>query len=140
MKKSKSVLLGVFLVLLAVGALFYFQNTGGPSAVESFPPYSQAAFDQAQKEGKLVAVNFHATWCGNCKLQALNLKRIIQENPDLGGLVVFHADFDDTKDLQESLGVEERTQILLFKEFKEVGRIKNNGKDAILEKLKAAMS
>ena len=124
-------------------SLALLSSAHGPLSAKEFPDfatYSQASFDKAQKDGKLVAVNFHASWCGNCKNQAYQLGEIMKETDEFKDLIILHADFDDTKDLQKKMGVKKRTQILLFKNNKEVGRIKKGTKDAILKKLRAASS
>lgn len=134
MMKPKLVILAVVLVFTGY---FYLQQSTS-AKVSSFPAYDQSKFDESQKAGKLTAVNFHASWCGNCKAQAASLESILKDPNKLKNLVVFHADFDSTKDLQKKMGVKKRTQIILFKGGKEVGRITKKSKEDILASLKAA--
>lgn len=138
MKTNKLLAFSLFsLLLLGFGA--YSSNSALQAEKASWTDYNQSAFDQAQKEGQLVAVKFHASWCGNCKAQAKNLKALMQEDSEIGKLVVFHADFDNTKELQKKMGVNERTQILFFKDGKEVGRIQSRDKEEIRKLIKAQL-
>lgn len=132
--------LAVVVVIALVSGVVWFQRSGILTA-SPFPDYTEEAFAQAQSEGKLVAVNFHAPWCGNCKAQEKAMKEIVDENEELASrLVVLYAHFDHTKDLQEKMNVNHRTQVLLFKNNEEVGRIQSRSKDEILSALRSALN
>ena len=68
-----------------------------PVAVRAFAAekvdFSAAAFDAAQKAGKPILVEIHATWCPTCKAQTPILSKLEAE-PKYAGLEVFHVDFE----------------------------------------------
>lgn len=46
-------------------------------------PKNLAEFEKLIKENQLVVVDFHATWCGPCKLIAPKLKKFAEETPNV---------------------------------------------------------
>jgi thioredoxin 1 len=100
-------------VLMAAGA------TPPSRAAES--PYTQATFDSAVKEGRPVAVVFHADWCPTCRAQAPVLKQLMLE-PKYKDLTLFVADYDKEKALERQLHVTQQSTIVVFKGGAEVAR------------------
>ena len=84
-------------------------------------PYTPAAFDAAQKAGKSVLVEVHATWCPTCKAQAPILSKIGKEE-DFKNLLVLHVDFDTQKDAVKRFDVRMQSTLITFKGGKETGR------------------
>ncbi len=83
--------------------------------------YTPAAFDAAQKSGKSILVEIHATWCPTCKAQAPILAEI-EKKPDYDSLVVVHVDFDSQKDAVRRFGARMQSTLIAFKGDKETAR------------------
>ena len=83
--------------------------------------YTDAAFDAAQKAGKSILVEIHATWCPTCKAQAPILADI-EQGAKFKDLIVFHVDFDDQKDTVKRFGARMQSTLITFKDGKETGR------------------
>lgn len=98
-------------------------------------PYSAAALQQAQTAGKPVAVHFHADWCPTCVSQTQALKRL-QGDPQLNGVTVLVANFDDERELKKAMGVRSQSVIVVFKGRTETARV---GGETKPEKIKAAL-
>ena len=64
-----------------------------PALAAETVTYTPAAFDEAQKSGKSILVEIHATWCPTCKAQAPILSEI-EKGADYKTLLVLHVDFD----------------------------------------------
>jgi thiol-disulfide isomerase/thioredoxin len=96
-----------------------------PVAVRAFAAekvdFSAAAFDAAQKAGKPILVEIHATWCPTCKAQTPILSKLEAE-PKYAGLEVFHVDFDSQKDAVRRFGARMQSTLIVFKGEAETGR------------------
>jgi len=101
--------------LLASGVL-----VSAASAAER-SDFTQDAFDAAQKAGKPILVEIHATWCPICKAQAPILADLEKE-PRFKDLAVFHVDFDDQKDVVKRFGARIQSTLITFKGESETGR------------------
>ncbi|MFO1183434.1 MAG: thioredoxin family protein [Bauldia sp.] len=84
-------------------------------------PYTDGAFDIAQKAGKSILVQIHATWCPTCAAQAPILADL-ERDPKFQNLVVFHVDFDDQKDAVRRFGARMQSTLITFKNGRETGR------------------
>src|SRR4051794_9467280 len=76
-------------------------------------PYSQPAFEAAQKAGKPILVHVTAPWCPVCKQQHPILSRL-ESDPALKDLMVFDVDFDTSKDLLKTLGVQKQSTLIVY--------------------------
>jgi thioredoxin 1 len=83
--------------------------------------YTPAAFDAAQKAGKSMLVEIHATWCPTCKAQEPILADL-EKRPEYQNLLVVHVDFDDQKDAVKRFGARMQSTLITFKSGKETGR------------------
>ena len=65
---------------------------------------TKAEFDQvlADAGGKLVVVDFTATWCGPCQHIAPKFAQIAEENPDV---VFIKVDVDQNQETSEACGI-----------------------------------
>src|SRR5271169_4698157 len=76
--------------------------------------YDAKSFAAAQKEGKPILVEIHATWCPTCKAQAPILADL-EKQPRFKDLAVFHVDFDSQKDAVKHFGARMQSTLITFK-------------------------
>src|SRR5574338_49980 len=67
-----------------------------------------------------VLVDFHATWCGACKMMAPELKRFAQNNT--GKLRVIKVDIDRNRQAAQQFNIQGVPTLILFKEGKVLWR------------------
>ena len=84
-------------------------------------PFSEAAFDAAQKAGRPILVDTYATWCEVCARQAPILDRLRGE-AKFKDLVTFKVDFDRQKDVMRRFNARVQSTLIVFRGAKEVGR------------------
>jgi thioredoxin 1 len=83
--------------------------------------YTSEAFAAAQKAGKPIFVDVHASWCPTCKAQKPILSELMAD-PKFKNLVYFVVDFDSQKDAVKFFGAREQSTLVAFKGDKETGR------------------
>jgi thioredoxin 1 len=83
--------------------------------------YTPQAFDAAQKDGKSILVEIHATWCPTCKAQAPILVDL-EKGAKFQNLIVLHVDFDSQKEAVRRFGAHMQSTLITFKDGKETGR------------------
>lgn len=91
------------------------------SALELLP-FSTAQLSALQQQGKPVAVHFHADWCSTCVNQAKSLETL-KADPQLQGMTVLVANYDQEKDLRKSMKVRSQSVMVVFKGAQEVARV-----------------
>lgn len=69
--------------------------------------------------GEKVIVDFHATWCGPCKMMKPTFERLINENTTEVGM--YTMDVDLNRDLAIELGIRSVPTIKVFNEGKVSG-------------------
>lgn len=74
-----------------------------------------------KQPGKVVLVDFTATWCGPCQLMAPMLDKIVEENK--GTVVLTKVDVDKSPALAKSEGVSGIPDVRVFVNGKQVDRI-----------------
>ncbi|MEE7442239.1 MULTISPECIES: thioredoxin family protein [Methylobacterium] len=84
-------------------------------------PFSDAAFDAAQKGGKPVLIAVSAPWCPICRTQKPILAKLAAE-PRFKDLQIFDIDFDSQKELLRRLNVRMQSTLIAYKGATEVGR------------------
>lgn len=109
-------------------------TTGG-----SFAPYmyySPAAFDAAVSADLTVVINFRASRCPRCKATSEEIIAHQSEIPNW--VIVLEANYDTTKELQESLGVTMQTTFVFFDTNWQITKKveKLSGIDQLLEELR----
>lgn len=90
--------------------------------VEYAPGVAEAAMD----EGKIVLLDFSATWCSTCAAQARVIDALRAENPAYDGAITFiNVDWDahGKGDLSRALKIPRRSTLVLMKGRTELGRI-----------------
>lgn len=78
------------------------------------PSPDKAAFDRSLKEHKVVLVDFHATWCGPCRMMdpvVQELKKAYQ-----GKVQVVKVDVDESPELAQHYQVMSIPRFLIFKD------------------------
>lgn len=73
---------------------------------------TQAEFDEAVKAG-MVLVDFWATWCGPCRMEAKVIEGLLEKRPDLK---VAKVNVDEEGDLAEEYGITAIPTLLLIKD------------------------
>ena len=98
--------------------------------------YSDAAFDAAQKAGKPIFVEVHASWCPTCKAQTPILSKLETE-ARYKNLKIFHVDFDTQKDALKRFNVRMQSTLISFKGATETGRSVGDTKEESIAALLA---
>ncbi|MCL8384346.1 MULTISPECIES: thioredoxin family protein [Xanthobacter] len=83
--------------------------------------YTPAAFADAQKAGKPILVEIHASWCPVCAAQAPILGELLA-TPKFKDVVVFRVDFDSQKDAVKAFGARSQSTLIVYKGKTEEGR------------------
>ena len=105
--------------LLAVSAAAY----AAPALADGNAPqpFTESAFDAAQKAGKPILVDTYATWCDICARQKPIIDKLLGE-PQYRDLVTFRVDFDAQKDVMRKFNARLQSTLIVFRGDKEVGR------------------
>jgi thiol-disulfide isomerase/thioredoxin len=107
----------------ALVALVPFIAAVGASPVRAAEavPFTQAAFDIAQKQGLPILVEVSAPWCPICKAQKPILAKLAAD-PRFKNLQIFDVDFDTRKDVLKQLNARMQSTLIAYKGGAEVGR------------------
>jgi len=116
MLSRRSALFAALSTAAAAGAVF----ATSASATET-KPFTPDAFAAAQKAGKPILVDVHASWCPICAKQKPILGELTAD-PKFKNLVFFVVDYDSQKDAVKSFGVRMQSTLIAFKGEHETGR------------------
>ena len=117
-------------LLLATSLIF-------SSAVFAEPtPYTQAAFDTLQKEGKPILIEIHAIWCPTCRAQAPIVNSLLKQK-EYQTITPLRVDFDTQKDIVKAFGATKQSTLIVFKSGKEVARSTGATSPSAIESLLA---
>jgi thioredoxin 1 len=110
-----------FLALSASLTLLPFASRAG-EAIRYTPGSAEAAMD----DGKIVLLDFWASWCSTCAAQERVLAALKAENPEYEQKIVFFVvDWDEhgKGDLSKALKIPRRSTLVALKGREEIGRI-----------------
>ncbi len=111
--------------------------TAQAAEAASHTPFTKAAFEAAQREGKPILVDVFAPWCPVCAKQQPAIAAA-QTNPANKDLVVFRVDFDDQKDVVRNFRATRQSTLIAYKGGKETGRTVGATNSAEIGKLIAS--
>lgn len=83
--------------------------------------FTPAAFQAAQKAGKVILIDVGASWCPTCTVQKSILDKLTAE-PAYRDIIILSVDFDTQKDVLRSLGVRSQSTLIAFRGTAEQGR------------------
>jgi thiol-disulfide isomerase/thioredoxin len=92
-----------------------------PADAGEMQPFSLAAFQRAQADGKAILVAVHADWCPVCK-RMKPAEDALLKDPKYRDVVAFVVDFDRQPDALKLLKVGSQATQVVFKGAREVGR------------------
>ncbi|HJS85173.1 MAG TPA: thioredoxin family protein [Acetobacteraceae bacterium] len=84
-------------------------------------PFTQPAFEAAQRAGKPILVYITASWCPTCAKQRPILSRL-ENDPALRDLAIYQVDFDTQKDVVRAMGARMQSTLIVFHGATEKGR------------------
>ncbi|MFM9857813.1 thioredoxin family protein [Pseudoxanthobacter sp. M-2] len=84
-------------------------------------PFSPAAFERAQAEGRTILVHVTAPWCGTCRAQKRVLPEILASQ-DFSEILWLDVDFDSQADVRKALDARHQSTMVLFKGSREIAR------------------
>ncbi|OBZ89757.1 Thioredoxin-1 [Choanephora cucurbitarum] len=97
-------------------------------------PKNLSEFQALINQDKLVIVDFHATWCGPCKLIAPKLKNFAESYTDV---VFAKVDVDEVPDVAGEYQVRAMPTIMYFKNGQKLDEVVGANVKSIEDKLKA---
>jgi len=121
---------------LSLAALLFLaacDSSAPPSTGHSLPEVTDKTWDAEVAASPLpVLVDFHATWCGPCKVLAPVVEEIARERKDT--LKVVKCDVDVASATAARFGVQSVPTLIVFKDGKEVRRRVGAGPKAAVVK------
>ena len=81
--------------------------------------FTKDGFDKALSQGKLMMVDFWASWCGPCRMLGPVIEQLGNQYPDV---VVGKVNVDDEQELAMRYGVMSIPTVIFFKDGKEIDR------------------
>jgi thioredoxin 1 len=107
-------------------------------------PYTPGSAEAAMDAGKIVLLDFWASWCSTCAAQERVLAALKAENPDYErNIEFFIVDWDEhgKGELSKALNIPRRSTLVALKGRDEIGRIvAGTGKAEIKALLDAALA
>ena len=92
-----------------------------PAFAAEEQPFTRQAFLAAQKDGKSILVEIHASWCPTCQAQKPILGKLFVD-PKFKNLAVFRVDFDSQKDEVRNFKARIQSTLITFKGNEEIAR------------------
>ena len=95
-------------------------------AAPGFVMYAPGVIENALKDGKIVFVDYSASWCSTCKAQERVIDGLLNSNPAYGKAMTFvRVDWDEygEQPVTTDRGIPRRSTLLVLKGDMELGRI-----------------
>jgi thioredoxin 1 len=110
-----------------------------PAFAAEEQPFTRQAFLAAQKDGKSILVEIHASWCPTCQAQKPILGKLFAD-PKFKNLAVFRVDFDSQKDEVRNFKARIQSTLITFKGNEEIARsVGDTNPDSIADLLTLAL-
>ena len=110
-----------------------------PAFAAEEQPFTRQAFLAAQKDGKSILVEIHASWCPTCQAQKPILGKLFAD-PRFKNLAVFRVDFDSQKDEVRNFKARIQSTLITFKGNEEIARsVGDTNPDSIADLLTLAL-
>jgi len=99
--------------------------------------FSQSKYEQYKASGTGFMLDFYASWCSTCRVQAQRIAEIKKSNPALAKLPVMKVDWDvyRGKAISKNLKIPRRSTLVVFKGGKEKGRVVAQTSRGAIERL-----
>ncbi len=121
-------------ITFALAALVSTAAVSAPAAAAEFRNFDAATFAKAQKAGRAVVVDVHATWCPTCAAQSRAIKRIVADHR-FDKLLILNVDYDTQKPVWQGLKVPKQGVLIAFHGAQERARLAFLTDDANITKL-----
>jgi thiol-disulfide isomerase/thioredoxin len=94
----------------------------GAAAAAEFRPFDQAAFEQAQADGRPILIEVFAPWCPTCRAQS-PIVRATAADVAFANLIVFRIDYDNQRAAWRALNVRRQSTLIAYNGARETGRL-----------------
>ncbi len=108
-----------------------------PAFAKGVVAFNRAAFESAQKSGKSILVEIHASWCPTCKAQKPIIGALLG-TPKFKDLVTFRMDFDAQANEVRAMKAQSQSTLIAFKGSAETGRSVGDTNPVSIEELMAS--
>ena len=110
------------LTLLAIPLNADFSSARGTSdSRSSAATFTQAKFDRAKGEGRLILIETYADWCAPCRIQAPIVERLRKERR-YRTLILLRIDEETPRSVWRDLGLAGYGQFVVFRGDQEISR------------------
>jgi thioredoxin 1 len=92
-----------------------------PAHAATVQPFSPAAFEAAQRQGRPILVDVYADWCPTCRAQKQVMDKLLPRK-EFKNLLVLRLNFDEQEPHWRLLGVRRQSTLIAFRGRNEVGR------------------
>mmetsp|Transcript_1483 Transcript_1483/g.1569 ORF Transcript_1483/g.1569 Transcript_1483/m.1569 type:complete len:107 (-) Transcript_1483:134-454(-) len=95
---------------------------------------TKAELEPLLSQGKLVVIDFSATWCGPCRMIGPYFHDLAN-NPDFSNVIFVKVDVDESADIAEQYSVEAMPTFVYLKNGEVKDRLLGANKDGLVAKI-----